>query len=201
MRRRSVLQTIAGGVAGLPLATACGAPDALGIPAPKSKRPAAPDALVFAPARQLALTLGDLPVGFRLAEELAPTYANSGMDDPYGRLSAYSATYAAAEKEQGDVVSSINAYASVGHAETAFQSWQAAVPRQYRPIDLGGSLKGVSHVAFARDGACLVGVRVRNVLASVLVQHGKQADHAGGAPAEAAAALVQRVLQRIERAA
>jgi|GEM_PF-4725407 len=54
------------------------------------------DAPVLAPARQLALTLADLPPGFHLGPELAQTFDPAQVkNDPWGRLSAYSITYLA----------------------------------------------------------------------------------------------------------
>ncbi len=149
--------------------------------------------VAVAPARALALTAADLP-GFQVAEELAPALAATGADDPYGRVGSYSVTFlpaarAATRDDTTGVTSSVNTYAGAAHARAAFEAWQAAIPRQYRPDGSTIGLPPGDSAAFVRDGAILVGFRVRNVLASVR------------APQERAAQLARTMIARIEAAA
>ena len=149
-----------------------------------------PDSPLSAPARALALTLSDLP-GFTLREELAPTLTATGSDDPFGRLGSYSATFAQSGSADAPLVtSSINTYAGITHARTAFGSWRSLVPRQYRPIMLALGLDEQDAAAYSRDGdgTILVGYRVRNVLGSLR------------APAADAERLVRLMLERCAKA-
>ena len=147
-----------------------------------------PDPLALVPARTLALVPADLP-GFRLLEELSPSLSATGLEDPYGRLGAYAATYAPLASPPGDVTCSVNTYAGSAHARSAFDAWQAAVPRQYASTVVTLGLPDGDSVGFERDGAVLLGFRVRNVLASVR------------APQARAAELARLVIARIERSA
>ncbi|HEU5318525.1 MAG TPA: hypothetical protein VFX49_20595, partial [Chloroflexota bacterium] len=147
-------------VAALPLA-ACGA-----LP---PRRVAAPDALALVPARTLALAPADVP-GFHLTEELTPALGTVGLEDAFGRLGAYSATYAPTPGGTGgrdDITSSVNTYAGTAHARAAFEAWRAAVPRQYRASAPPADFKDEDVAVYLRDGAALIGFRVRNVLGSV----------------------------------
>ena len=160
------------------------------MPAGSTKRG---DVLAVAPARSLALTAADLP-GFQVAEELAPALAATGADDLYGRLGSYSVTFLPAARsttrdDTGGVTSSVNTYAGAAHARAAFEAWQAAIPRQYQPDGSTIGLPAGDSAVFARDGAMLVGFRVRNVLASVR------------APQERAAQLARTMIARIDAAA
>ncbi|HEV2124476.1 MAG TPA: hypothetical protein VGW38_17115, partial [Chloroflexota bacterium] len=132
MRRRTSLGVLAVATSTpLSLLAGCGAP-----PLPVTRPAAGPvtpvtDALVLHPVRALALRLEDLPDGFRLAEELAPTLVTTPAEDPWGRVGAYSATYVATESSPAgvhDIVSSVNAYTTVEHAKAAYSMWQSAVP-------------------------------------------------------------------------
>ena len=138
------------------------------------------EAVVRRPAQQLALALADLPPGFRAAEELAPSIspAQTGPD-PWGRLSAYSATYTAATAAPSapvppppfaEVVSSVNSYSGVSPARTAFTSWQDAVPPVYRAVERRppATAEAVTYMQSSR-AVCLVGFRTLNVIASVWV--------------------------------
>jgi hypothetical protein len=163
-----------------------------------------PDAPVLSPARQLGLTLADLPAGFQLKEELAPVFPAGGAEDPWGRLTAYSATYAPIKSQnattEGDVVSSVNSYASASYARSAFAQWQAAVPTTYRKLDVGMGMKGVDSVAYERDGGSLIGFRSHNVLASVLVTRAGSAlgNEKGAIAPDTAMRLARQMAARIE---
>ena len=187
MLRRSALRTV-GGL--LPLLVA-------GCDVPQRPRTASPEAPVLRPAQQLALALAELPPGFRQVDELAPKLSATGPDDPWGRVSAYSVTYAPSEPrlDFGDIMSSVNAYSSAQYAQLAFDSWQAAVPRQYRATTVDVGLAPADVAAYVRDGACLLGFRTRNVMASVLVTHRT------GASVEHAARFVRLLVEKISRSA
>jgi hypothetical protein len=196
MVRRSTLRLAAAGMLAGVLAggsVACGAP---GGPA-GGARTAASDAPVLSPARLLGLTEADLPPGFRLTEEIAPTLAAAGLDDPFGRLSAYSVTFTPAGEpaRAHDVVSSINAYASARHAQVAFEAWQAAVPPVYHAVPLDIGLGSGESAAYVQGSACLLGFRARNVLASVRVD---VVESAPESPTAAAARLARLVIRRID---
>jgi hypothetical protein len=126
-----------------------------------------------------------------LREELAPTLTPTGNDDPYGRLGSYSATFALSGNPDGPLVtSSINTYAGISYARTAFGSWRSLVPRQYRPITLALGIDEQDAAAYSRegDGTILIGYRVRNVLGSLR------------APADDAARLARLMLARCAKA-
>lgn len=158
-----------------------------------------------APAKQLALSLPDLPAGFRLAEELTPGSETANQDDPWGRQSAYSATFVPAGARGGaGISSSVNAYGSAGQAQSAFASWRAAVPRQYRPVT-AEHVGAPETLAYLRESGCLVGFRVRNVMGSVLVSG--DASHTTGDDTNAASLqaeatrLARLMVSRIEAGA
>lgn len=93
--RRSHLRAlfaVAGGIT----ATAAAGSLAACTPAFSQREPftANPNALVTYPARSLAIALSDLPPGFRVAEELTPTFNPAHVsDDPWGRVSSYAITF------------------------------------------------------------------------------------------------------------
>ena len=157
-RRRLLADSLLGALAALAL-TPTG-----GCTLPWARR-ADDEALVWRPAQQLALTLADLPPGFRLGEELSTPGRSRGTSDPLGVVSAYSVTFTfvaegtggaggtggteptralvgarrlgrpTSESRVGDVVSSVNAYAGTGPARSAFAAWRAAVPGVYTPVE------------------------------------------------------------------
>lgn len=152
--------------------------------------PPAADVPSSAAPRKLALTVSDLP-GFTLREELAPEANGSSVEDPYGRLGSYSATFALAANPDGPpVTSSINTYAGIEYARAAFGSWRSLIPSQYRPTTLSLGLDEQDGAAFARDsdGTILIGYRVRNVLGSLR------------APAADAERLIRLLLSRSAKA-
>jgi hypothetical protein len=196
----------------LSLATACGGRDWLGANVQRLSHAASGDLLVSRPAQQLALSLADLPPGFQVAEELKPALDTAkAAQDPWGRLSAYAVTYvpaagpAGTSPGWGDVVSSVNAYVGRAQATDAFASWRSAVPTQYRLVDAPPKL-GDETAVYVRDvdaaqrgprPTCLVGVHVRNVIASVSVS----ASEGGDVPVETATRLARLTVQRIQAVA
>ncbi len=201
MKRRSTLLGGAAGLVSLLTVSGCQAPPqqlngvSLSI---------APDAPALVPARQLGLTLADLPDGFRLSEELAPSFSRTGMEDPFGRLSAYSATFAAPPGlppiggPPGDVVSSVNSYAGAEHARRAFAAWQAALPRAYRPVTADLGLAQEDSATFVQDRACMVGFRHRNVFASIWVACQPASPESTGAATQLAARYARLLVKRID---
>jgi hypothetical protein len=205
MKRRTTLRACAGGLATLLAGAACRPPQSVhSVSGPARAVAPAPDAPALHHARQLGLTLADLPDGFRLTDELAPSFSVTGLEDPYGRLTAYSATFAApagvpaVDDPPGEVVSSVNTYASAEHARRAFAAWQAALPRAYLPVQLDLGLAPEDGAAFAQDRACMVGFRHRNVFASIWVGRQPVAAGAPGPAAEAAARFARMVVKRID---
>ena len=155
------------------------------------------------PARQIALTLADLPEGYQVADELVPKLdAARAAEDPWGRSSAYSVTFTGeAPSPWRDVVASVNAYDGTKHARAAFASWRVAVPPTYHRV-AGGTDLGeeaavyVRRAASPRDAATsLVGLRRGSVIASVAVSAMAGMD----APVDAAIALARVMQTRIER--
>jgi hypothetical protein len=184
------------------LLAACGSEPGLPVP----PRPGA-DTLVRRPAQHLALVLADLPDGFDVGEELVsvtPT-GGSSLPDAFGRLSAYAITFRAPGNRgrTGDVVSSVNAYVGLAEARASFADWQAAVPNTYRRLATPppGAPPGAVAYVQAPDGACLLGFRSRNVVASVRVGPlpGEPLG-AAGAP-EQTVRLASLVLHRIDAVA
>ncbi len=200
-------------LAGLTLAAACTSPDRFGAGARRATLAATGgDLLVRRPAQQLALSLLDLPPGFTIAEELKPTLDGAASPDPWGRLSAYGVTYAPAPgatgvaENWGDVVSSVNAYVGTAQAAEAFASWRSAVPAQYRLSEDARAQLGDETVVYVRAGepgprgvrpTCLVGLRARNVIASISVS----APTGAAAPVESALRLARLTAQRIQAVA
>ncbi len=173
-----------------------------------------PERLVLRPAQQLAVALADLPAGFRVGEEMAPAGGTAPGPDPWGRLSAYSVTYVAMPDADpapflGNVVSSVNAYDSAAHARAAFAAWQAALPTDYRPLNLprdtinGDVAIYIQETATGAAGPgrrllCLAGLRVRNVMASIWVA---AAPGATTPPVDTAVRLVRLTARRIDAVA
>ena len=122
----------------------------------------------------------------------------TGLDDAYGRVGTYAATYSAMRPLAGagggagareEITSSINTYAGTAHARAAFEAWRAAVPRQYQPAQVTAGMSEDETAAFGRDGIVLIGFRVRNVMGSVR------------APEAQASELTRIVIARINRLA
>ncbi len=162
MRRRAWLTTAVLGLAG------CGSGEEWPLPGGSG-------ALVHRPAQHLALVLADLPTGFDVGEELVsvtPT-GRRELPDAFGRLSAYAVIFRAPGNrgQTGDVVSSVNAYVGLREAGAAFASWQEAVPGNYRrlPAPPPGAPPGAAVYVQAPEGACLLGFRSHNVVASIRV--------------------------------
>jgi hypothetical protein len=132
-------------------------------------------ALVHRPAQHLALVLADLPTGFDVGEELVSVTPSGprALPDAFGRLSAYAVVFRAPGNrgQTGDVVSSVNAYVGLREAGAAFASWQKAVPGTYRrlPAPPPGAPTGAAVYVQAPEGACLLGFRSHNVIASIRV--------------------------------
>jgi hypothetical protein len=92
------------------------------------------------------------------------------------------------------VVSSVNAYVGTREARAAFASWQEAVPGTYRRLadPPPGAPPGAAVYLQAPEGACLLGFRSHNVVASIRVGPvpGNPAEHAAEEQAVRLAALV-----------
>jgi hypothetical protein len=184
------------------LLAACGSEQGLPVPT----RPGA-DTLVRRPAQHLALVLADLPAGFDVGEELVSVTPTGGSapPDPFGRLSAYAITFRAPGNRgrTADVVSSVNAYVGLAEARANFDAWQAAVPNTYRRLVTPppGAPPGAVAYLQATEGACLLGFRSRNIVASVRVGSlpGEPLG-AAGAP-EQTVRLASLVLHRIDAVA
>jgi hypothetical protein len=195
------------------LTAACSGPARLGLSAPAptpATTGAGGDVLVRRPVQQLALSLMDLPPGFTIAEELKP--ALDAAADPFGRLSAYGVTYAPAAGAAGsdetwrEVVSSVITYVGMAQAAEAFASWRSVVPLPYRLAEGVGPKLGDETVVYVRGSesgtrgvrpTCLVGLRTRNVIASISVAARSGTD----VPVEAAVRLARLTAQRIQAAA
>ncbi len=104
------------------------------------------DAPVLAPARQLALTLADLPAGFRLGPELAQTFDPAQVkSDPWGRLSAYSITYLAGSPAPAEARQD----ASPGEPPAAGEMQPARMPPSTASALLGDVSSSVNSYATA----------------------------------------------------